>query len=189
MTLHQRARIESYVEPYFYQNWQLFAPAPLVQERGILLRAEVIDEDGDRQVTEFEDITSRYVDSIHKTRLFPPRVARVIPSLFQLLTYEDPILSRFIEAVASQGEDIELGVHLDNANPFGLGKDFQEQNPTSYAIIQSFARLEAESAWGPNVSRVQLRFVYAAPTPFSQRAEVDRDADIQVWDSEWLSVR
>ncbi|WP_406467467.1 DUF5819 family protein [Streptomyces sp. NBC_01594] len=57
----------SWPNPYFAQNWMLFAPDPLADDRGILARAKCADG----RVTEYYDVTSPYIHAAQDSRFFP----------------------------------------------------------------------------------------------------------------------
>jgi hypothetical protein len=64
--------ITSYMTPYFEQNWSLFAPDPISEERGMLVRARVTDDNGTVRTTEFADITNPPIKAFTTTGSFRP---------------------------------------------------------------------------------------------------------------------
>lgn len=54
-----------YLRPYFTQNWRLFAPNPVAEDRDLLVQAAYRDADGKIQVTEWIDWTEVELDLVH----------------------------------------------------------------------------------------------------------------------------
>jgi Family of unknown function (DUF5819) len=67
--------VNAYMVPYFTQNWQLFGPDPLEEDRSVLVRAKVIDTSNQEQVTPWLDVTSAEFAEV-KGHLFPGRISR-----------------------------------------------------------------------------------------------------------------
>lgn len=88
------ARVRPYVvellAPHFTQTWTLFAPDPIADERGVVARAQC----SDGTVTEFQDVTSPFVQSAQSSRWFSPRSGRMISNGIQALLTVDPLLAQ-----------------------------------------------------------------------------------------------
>lgn len=82
--------INSVTQPYLAQNWMLFAPNPVSDDRGILARARC--DDG--RVTDFYDVTRRYVKQEQGDRFFPSRMNRLVSGTLTQMDVSDPILER-----------------------------------------------------------------------------------------------
>ncbi|MGW7073660.1 DUF5819 family protein [Streptomyces sp. NPDC054855] len=82
--------VSAYLEPYFTQNWMLFAPDPLTDDRGILARAACPDG----KVTPEYDVTSAYIEKAQSSRFFPSRMSRLVTSNIQQLSPRDEVLDR-----------------------------------------------------------------------------------------------
>ena len=54
----------SYLEPYFAQNWRLFAPNPIAEDRNLLFQGAYVDEDGKPAVTPWIDWTAVELDLV-----------------------------------------------------------------------------------------------------------------------------
>ena len=55
----------AYLNPYFAQNWRLFAPNPISEDRSLLFQAAYIDEDGSPARTAWVDWTAVELDLVH----------------------------------------------------------------------------------------------------------------------------
>ncbi|MFD3515943.1 DUF5819 family protein [Streptomyces sp. NPDC058657] len=83
-------RINTVMQPYLSQNWMLFAPDPLSDERGILARVRC----NDGHVTDFYNVTRPYVEREQNDRFFPSRTNRLVSGTISQLDNSDPILDR-----------------------------------------------------------------------------------------------
>lgn len=55
----------AYLNPYFTQNWRLFAPNPISEDRSLLFQGAYIDEDGKPARTAWVDWTATELDLVH----------------------------------------------------------------------------------------------------------------------------
>ncbi|THA23377.1 hypothetical protein E4198_24655 [Streptomyces sp. RKND-216] len=74
--------IDGYVQPYFLQNWHLFAPEPVNTDRGVLARAEIRTPDG-TTITPYLDLTSPELDMV-EGHAAPSRAARQVSGALQM---------------------------------------------------------------------------------------------------------
>lgn len=56
----------SYLNPFFTQNWRLFAPNPISDDRTLWFRGEYVSESGDTQTTDWIDWTSVELDLVRQ---------------------------------------------------------------------------------------------------------------------------
>lgn len=54
----------AYLDPYFTQNWRLFAPSPISEDRSLLFQGAYIDADGDPARTGWVDWTEVELDLV-----------------------------------------------------------------------------------------------------------------------------
>lgn len=85
----------SYLDPYFTQNWRLFAPNPISEDRSLLFQAAYTDADGDVVRTEWVDWTAVELDLV-RHRLIGGRAGYVTNKLVS------PLQSRAAALDASQ---------------------------------------------------------------------------------------
>ncbi|MBY8864226.1 DUF5819 family protein [Streptomyces sennicomposti] len=82
--------VEEILSPYLSQDWQLFAPDPLADDRGILAQAFCADG----ETTAFYDVTTPYIRRTQNDRFFPSRMSRLVSTGLQSLQNTDPVLNR-----------------------------------------------------------------------------------------------
>ena len=85
----------SYLAPYFAQNWRLFAPNPISEDRNLLFQGAYVDADGQPAVTPWIDWTAVELDLVHH-RLVGGRAGYVTNKLVT------PLRSRAAELDAQQ---------------------------------------------------------------------------------------
>lgn len=176
--------INSYTGRMFQQTWTLFAPTPINDERGLLIRARLRDEQGLLLETEWHDITSGPIDRIHEQRLFPPRHSRIISNGIQLLGWRDPVVDRIREQLIVQPmEDAD-----DPRSRFPFSPAEERYLESMEEILRQIATVHARDRWGDGVEAVQVRLAVNEFPPFSRRREPDSADDISVTDFEWLMV-
>ena len=78
----------TYLSPYFTQNWRLFAPNPISDDRSVLFQAAYVDADGNPARTAWVDWTEVELDLI-RHRLVGGRAGYVTNKLYS------PLSSRF----------------------------------------------------------------------------------------------
>jgi Family of unknown function (DUF5819) len=83
--------VSAWMHPYFAQNWNLFAPKPINENRGMLVRARVRGPDGRWHVTEFFDMTTPANRQAQTRRWWPSRRVRLVSGALQMLAYQDPL--------------------------------------------------------------------------------------------------
>jgi hypothetical protein len=157
----------SMLNPYFSQNWQLFAPDPVSDERGVIARFEC-----DGRVTSWTDITSRAIARTQASRFFPPRESRIVSNAVLQRFAQDDLTKRLSEKdqaelappvphVQHEAEEV-----LARYAALTVGCDRDEQQPTA----------------------VQLRYVTRPLPPWSRRGTVPRGAPLDTFDSRWIRL-
>lgn len=71
----------SYLEPYFAQNWRLFAPNPVAQDRNVLFQGTYRDAKGRIELTPWLDWTAIELDLVHH-RLVGGRAGYITNKMF-----------------------------------------------------------------------------------------------------------
>ena len=57
--------VTSYLNPFFTQNWRLFAPNPISSDRSLWFRGEYVDASGDTKTTTWLNWTDVELDLVH----------------------------------------------------------------------------------------------------------------------------
>lgn len=95
----------SYLDPYFTQNWRLFAPNPVAEDREILFQGSYKDADGQVQVTPWLDWTDVELDLV-RHRLVGGRAGYITNKMFGSLGTTERRLTDQQQATSqATGED------------------------------------------------------------------------------------
>lgn len=169
--------INSMYTPYFLQNWQLFAPDPLAQERGILVQARC--SDGDE--TQFEDITTDLVTDLQSTRFFPSREHRVITTAIARRFETDEVVKKILDkdSTKSGREDVDR-----------YAQDLNERNVrASEQILAEYAMRKINpSTCDGDMESIRVRYVLHDYPGWSDRRNWEKQGNIITIDSGWFHV-
>lgn len=123
----------SYLNPYFTQNWRLFAPNPVSEDRNVLFQGSYVAADGTRKQTPWVDWTAVELDLIHH-RLVGGRAGYVTNKLFTPLT-------------------VRFGALSPDQSTAALGTS--EKKPPSWLALQ---KLLLKAADTPGIVSLYLRY-------------------------------
>ncbi|MFJ7751719.1 DUF5819 family protein [Arthrobacter sp. NPDC097144] len=171
-------RITSLYSPYFSQNWQLFAPDPLAQERGLLAQMRC----GNGTETAYEDITSNLVAELQGTRLFPSREHRIISNGISRRFETDEVVQKIIDKDVTSDQAEEVNEYA---------RELSDRNvAASEALLAEYAarRLDVNKCPG-DVDSVRVRYVFHDYPGWSQRRDWDAEGVVTTIDSEWINAK
>ena len=173
--------VSTVMQPHFTQNWSLFAPDPISEERGIAARFECADGSG----TDFVDITTPVVKALQADRFFPSRESRL---------FSNGILERFAEdSVLQELRESENTDALGSPVAQDLRAEEEAGHRSAEAMLARYAVVKGGSECGatPGVSSVravQLRYVFHAFPGWSGRHDLSTRGEITYTDSDWVTV-
>jgi len=161
----------SYLEPFFQQNYRIFAPNPISEDRSLRVRAWVETASGSRRTTEWVDVTAAEISSFHRRllrkQLTIVGVERLVPA-FRALTEEQ--------------QDIADENWHESGFP-GLREALLEAAPGTERAVDQFIRASeyvtaygtqaAYALWGPDVVAVQVQAVYDPVIRWEDRNDPD----------------
>ena len=174
--------IASYTGSALQQTWTLFAPTPINDERGLLIRAVLEDPaTGERTITQWTDISTSMVAASQRSRFFPPRDSRLVLNGLALLGWRDPYAERVRDRLTESGQ-----LEPSSDVPALALSELQLVENASQMFAR-FTTLKATDVWGPNVIAVQPRIVVHKFPGFSERTSEEL-GEIQVIELEWLDA-
>ncbi len=187
--------VASWMHPYFAQNWNLFAPKPINENRGMLVRARVRGADRRVRVTSFYDMTTPANRDAQERRWWPSRRSRLVSGTLQMLTYEDPVALTIKEtrtrllrergrrARTTSGPDGQVEQGLAGIPPTSAERDYRRR---AMILAERLASLEATRQFGDGVEAVQVRVVRHAFPRFSRRDLSDDTGKVTFEDLPWM---
>jgi hypothetical protein len=157
----------SLLNPYFSQNWQLFAPDPVSDERGVIARLRCSGE-----ATSWKDITSRAIVRTQASRFFPPRESRIV---------SNAVLQRFAQD--------DLTERLSEKHKAELAPPDRRVQLQAETVLARYAALTVSCGRGDqSPTAVQLRYITRSLPPWSQRGSAPRDVQPSTFDSDWIRL-
>ena len=164
--LRARPVVSGYMEPFFRQNWSLFAPDPLVDTRQLLVSCRVADGRGGTRDTDWADITTPLRDQRYTYRLGPSSALErtQMGPLHMILAPEDPLIERLAERDDPKKEFAAL-----------LSRYEAERTGTAdrgQRLLRRVASVACDRIVGPGVAtEVATRMRVTESPPFSRRHE------------------
>ncbi|MEU8589122.1 DUF5819 family protein [Streptomyces sp. NPDC048664] len=166
-------KVNSVTEPYLSQNWMLFAPDPLSDDRGVLARARC----GNGQVTGFYDVTRPYVARVQHDRFFPSRISRLVSGTITQLDTPDPVLARLrSNEVEKKKRQVPLLPYERNAR----------NQAETFLARYSMSQLQNTCDGSPSAVQVRI-YVHALPS-WSQRRNPFAKGTTRFEDLRWRNA-
>lgn len=148
------------LRPHADQNWRLFAPNPISDERGMLIRAWTSN---DPTPTDWFDVTSDAIADSKRAGPLSPRTARIISSGLQMYFQPTPLQVLAVDQSQRRGEPVPEDQELSATEV--------EYRERALVLLHRFALNRATEHWGNDVQAVQIRLVVHEFPPFSQRSK------------------
>ncbi|GAA3342569.1 hypothetical protein GCM10017714_31500 [Curtobacterium pusillum] len=162
--------VASLLNPHLSQNWQLFAPDPISDERGVIARIRCQGEE-----TKWTDISSSAIARTQSSRFFPDRESRIV---------SNALVERFAQ------DDISKRLETRGKEDL-VPSDVSTQRRAERVLARYAAhRIPCPSPHDPDdgPSAVQLRYVVQPLTPWSERSDGSARAEPRTTDSEWIPL-
>ncbi|MGJ6966337.1 DUF5819 family protein [Streptosporangium sp. G11] len=149
--------VDGYINPYFRQNWELFAPDPVDYDSHVLVRAKVRDSGGGERQTGWLDITAPQLDMV-RGAAFPRRMARLVGGGRQMMADA---------RVQPSGVSGEAEAEAQAA----AARELPDPTLQAQAVRQmaAIATLAARARWGAGVTAVQVRITTDFHPRFADR--------------------
>ena len=167
--------VSAYLDPYFTQNWMLFAPDPLMDDRGILARATC----SDGTVSDDHDVTSAYIEKAQSSRFFPSRMSRLATSNIQQLSTRDEVLDR-----------LRKGERNDKKPVTPLLPHEKKSQNEAVTFLSRYALDQMPSAvCSGKPKKIQIRMYLRKLPPWSQRHAPEAKGKVQAYRFDWRDVK
>lgn len=169
-----------YLQPYFAQNWRLFAPNPVAQDRSIRFQVAYRDEAGDVRQTAWIDWTEVELDLV-RHRLVGGRAGYITNKLTSSLSSRYRLLDDAQRSIVDESTDeaplawtqLEAGLADAGVAPTRVASYLQYER----AIIALGTDVAASRF--PEREVVAIRYAVAVQgvTPYEQRGGSDAERD------------
>jgi hypothetical protein len=152
------------LNPHLSQSWQLFAPDPISDERGVVARMRCAGG-----VTGWKDISSAPIARTQGSRFFPPRESRVL---------SNAIVERFAH------DDITKRLEEKKRSALLPADDAAARRAEH--VLARYAVRVAPCPKGDTADRVQLRYVTRDIPAWSKRSTGAGRVEAAITDSDWI---
>lgn len=174
LTFRFAGPVSAVMLPHFPQNWSLFAPDPLSEERGFAAR--FLCRDGSR--TEFDDITTEVITALQQQRVFPSRESRIIGNGILERFKEDPVLKE----IRAEGDERVLG--STTAEEI-TAEETEAQERAQLVLARYSVAVRPNACDSDAVDAVELRYVFHVLPGWSSRRDLSARGDVTYFDSGW----
>lgn len=167
--------VNSYIDPLFTQNWQLFAPDPL--SNTFYVYVQVKDKQGEE--SKWIDISSPLYEANHKNRFSPVNiVTRLGTGAYLQAIHVDPIVYKIEQkmGIKSDGNDLS-NMELTNYQKDGFQKLY---NLGLYYAVNYFEK--------NSINMIRIRVETKHSIPFSKRNDKSYEQEKSYITHEWITV-
>ncbi|MDX3694237.1 DUF5819 family protein [Streptomyces europaeiscabiei] len=169
--------LSAYLQPYFAQNWMLFAPDPVMVDQGIIARGRC----GDGKVTKYYDVTAPSIQRVQGSRFFPSRMTRVVSNGIQQYNSTDDLLMRLREQKATE----ETKKPGKNPIPLMPHEKRTRDQAVNYLSRYALTQMAQSCGDGRGLQAVQVRMYARSLPPWSQRKNPAAHDKVDAYDLPW----
>jgi hypothetical protein len=176
--LRVRPVVSGYVDPFFTQNWALFAPDPIVDTRELLVSCRHPDGRGGSTDTPWANITTPLRDKRAEYRVGPSNAierAQMGP-LHLVLAPGDPLIERLARDKAK-----EFAALIDEYE-----QERKQNAERGHRLLRRVASAACDRLVGRGAAtQVAMRMLVTPSPPFSRRAEPMSASETRYVDFPW----
>jgi len=164
--LRARPIVNRYMEPYFRQNWSLFAPDPLVDTRHLLVSCRVSDGRGGTRDTEWADITTplREKRAVYRVGPSAPLERTQMGPLHMILAPGDRLVERLARRKDAEAQFASLLAEYESERARAAER--------GHRLLRRVASAACDRILGAGAtSAVAMRMRVTESPPFSHRSD------------------
>ncbi|XXX78200.1 DUF5819 family protein [Sorangium sp. So ce134] len=187
--------IDGYMNPFFQQNWHLFAPDPITDTRLLMVACRLRRPDGGTTETEWTDITTPYWEAHLENRLGPAtRVGRSVTGAARLIYSADPTslqMAKKLEERRARPQPGGGGPEPPEEQVVDLlrGEVKKEQDAgfqLGKSVLERAGSAHCDSLYGPDrTAAVRMRMAVLRFPRFSRRDLPDAKGELSYYDLDW----
>ncbi|MWV44128.1 hypothetical protein GRF59_10840 [Paenibacillus sp. HJL G12] len=170
--------IHQYTQDLWAQNWSLFAPEPLHNNTGLLVKCK--DEDADQE-SEWYNINVGMLNSLHNEPLGPfVRLSRMhLTAIRYYQGFSDPTSELYRQKICGTDPDNPVCKREDDSS-----KTTKEMGTKMLKRLGSVACTQLTRS--NKIQDVKLRVLFAPVKPYSERMNQQWKPEIAGFETEWL---
>ena len=170
----------AYMQPFFLQNWQLFAPNPVRDTRVLMVSCRIRDTDGTMTTTEWSDISTPLREASYDNRLVPAdRLERLQTGATRIIFGQDEILVELQEH-RSEADD-EFNKMIDE-----LAQEDEENRQAAIVVLNRIGSAQCDRLYGEDrTEEVRIRVALLEFPRFSQRHLPNEEGELSYVLFDW----
>ncbi|MGE7921226.1 DUF5819 family protein [Viridibacillus sp. NPDC093762] len=169
--------VNSYINPFFTQNWQLFAPDPL--SNAIYVYVQVKDKQGEE--SKWIDISTPLYEANHANRFSPVNMlVRLGTGAYLQSVHVDP---------TSYKIEQKMNAKSDNNTKENQVKELTNYQRDGIQKLYNLGLYHAKNYFDEkSIDMIRIRVESEHPIPFSQRNNNAYEQEMSYITQEWISV-
>lgn len=172
--------VHDYMNPFFHQNWQLFAPNPADDTRILMVSCRVKQDNGQITTTDWSDISEPLRSMHHQNRFSPGnRLDRLQTGASRVMFRTDPVYEKLKENQSDQDSQLsELVKRMEEQR--------EKERDTAINVLNRVASAHCDRLHGAgNTTEVRLRLAMLTFPRFSQRNLPDEEGLLEYYMFDW----
>jgi hypothetical protein len=169
----------AYMQPFFSQNWRLFAPNPANDSRVLLVDCRVQQPNGEVQAMGWADISTALREMYHQNRFSPAdRIDRLQATTVRTIFQVDPTIETLKQGRENSEHLKQLIETLEEAKV--------SERELALDALNRVASAHCDRLYGAErTSEVRVRMAILTFPRFSQRHLPDEDGKLEYVTFEW----
>lgn len=170
----------AYMQPFFSQNWQLFAPNPVHDTRVLMVSCRIRDTDGKMITTEWSDISTPLREAFYENRLVPAdRLERLQTGVTRVIFGQDEVLVELQERRSEA--DNEFNKMVDE-----LMQKEEQNKQEATEVLNRIGSSHCDRLYGKDrTEEVRVRLAVLEFPRFSQRHLPNEEGELSYVLFDW----
>ncbi|CAN95603.1 putative secreted protein [Sorangium cellulosum So ce56] len=191
--------ISGYMNPFFEQNWHLFAPDPITDTRLVMVACRLNEPDGSTTETGWTDITTPYWESHLENRLGPAtRLGRSVTGAARMIYTVDPTSLQMAKKLDQQRARAQAGGGGAEAPDAQVAERLRDEVKKEQdagvqlgkSVLERAGSAHCDSLYGRSrTAAVRLRLAVLKFPRFSRRDLPDSKGELTYYDFDWAPYR
>ncbi|MEO7735563.1 MAG: DUF5819 family protein [Kofleriaceae bacterium] len=177
--------VSQYMQPFFQQRWDMFAPNPLVDTRMLLISCRTKNEHGELEERPWSNMTAPLRAQKERYRLTPAdRIDRAQMAAIHLLYEKPDVLADKLINTPEDTPEYKSAVEL-------IERERKAKEALGTDLMARVASAECDRLYGPaHTTAVRTRMVVIKSPPFSKRwSSAEQEGQTSYVDFDWLAYQ